>query len=138
MPIIDLSKPNERQTQLSLFLGIAIWFLHLNLVNALISISCKWGWFTFPVAGLSGLQFVEVFISLLTILVMLFLVYLPWRHWRSFQKKEPTTNPHLLDETENHTRSLVAFITMLLNGFFTLYIIATVVPAFILKACGQA
>ncbi len=138
MPATDLPNPNEQQTLWSLVLGVTIWFVHLNLVYALVSISCKWGWFTFPVAGLSGLQFVEILISLITVLVMLFLIYLPWRQWRSFQKKEPATNPHLLDETEKHRRSLMAFIAMLLNGFFILYIIATVIPMFTLKACGQA
>src|SRR5215211_2249072 len=93
MPAIDLSKPSEQQTQWSLFLGITIWFLHLNIVNALISVSCKWGGLTFPVGSLSGLQLVAAMISLVTILALLFLIYLPWRQWRSFQREEPSKNP---------------------------------------------
>jgi len=138
MPAINLSKPNEQQTHWSLFLGITIWFLHLNILDALISVSCKWGGLTFPVAGLSGLQFVEGIITLITILAMLFLIYLPWRQWRSFQTRQPTTNPQLLQDTEEDRPPLVAFIAMALNGFLILYILATFVPMLSLKACGQA
>jgi hypothetical protein len=136
MSTIHLAEPNERQAQRSLFLGIIIWFLHLNLLNALISVSCKWGWLTFPVGGLSGLQVVELVISVLAGLLMLFMLYLPWRYWRSFQTEKPTDNPQLLQETEADRRPLVAF-TMLLNGLLFLFVIATFVPMFALKTCGQ-
>ena len=136
MPTV--TKAEEQQTRKSLFLGITIWFLHLNILNALISVSCKWGGLTFPVGGLSGLQFVEGIITMITVLVMLYLIYLPWRQWRSFQKEKPTGNPRLLEQTEEDRPPLVAFIAMALNGFLALYIIVTFVPAFALKACGQA
>src|SRR5436190_22720545 len=110
MPTIDLSKPSEQQTQWSLILGITIWFLHLNIVNALISVSCKWGGLTAPIGGLSGLQFVEALITLITIVVMLFLIYLPWRNWQSFQTEKSMTNPDMLRDTEEYRRSLMAFI----------------------------
>ena len=138
MPAIDLSKPDERQTQWSLLLGITIWFLHLNIVNALISVSCKWGGLTVPIDGLSGLQFAVGIISLITLLLMLFFIYLPWRNWRTFQTENPTQNPDLMRDTEIYRRPLLAFIAMALNGFLFLYVIATLVPTFSLKACGQA
>ena len=138
MLAIHLAEPNEQQTRWSLFLGITIWFLHMNLLNALISVSCKWGWFTFPVAGLSGLQLVEMIISLIAILAMLFMIYLAWRYWRSFQTEKPTDNPQLLQNTEEDRRPLLAFIAMLLNVFFLLFVIGTFVAIFALKACGQA
>jgi hypothetical protein len=138
MPRIHLAEPNEQQIQWSLFSGITIWFLHLNIVNALISVSCKWGWLTFPVSGLSGLQFAEAILSLVALLLILFVIYLPWRYWRSFQTEKPTENSQLLQETEHDRRPLLAFIAMLLNGFFFLFVIGTFVPMFALKACGQA
>jgi len=138
MPRAQLTQTEEQQTRRSLFLGITIWFIHLNLLNALISVSCKWGGLTFPVGGLSGLQILEVVISLITIVVMFYLIYLPWRNWRSFQTETPTTNPQLIQDTEEKRQSLMAFIAMLLNGFFALYILATFVAMFFLKACGQA
>jgi hypothetical protein len=43
-----------------------------------------------------------------------------------------------MQDTEEKRQSLMAFIALALNGFLTLYIIATLVPMFFLKACGQA
>ncbi len=137
MPTGQLTQTQELQTRWSLFLGILVWFLHQNILNAIISVSCKWGWFTFPVGGLSGLQLVEMAITLIALLAILVLIYLPWRNWRNFQSKRPTDNPQLLQETEEDRRPLLAFIAMLLNGFFFLFVIATFVPTFVLKACGQ-
>jgi hypothetical protein len=138
MPAIDLSTPNEKQTQWSLFLGILIWFLHLNIVNALISVSCKWGGLTVPMGRLSALQIVAATISLITLLLLLFFIYLPWRNWKSFQTEQPTQNPDLIRDTETYRRPLMAFVAMSLNSFLFLYTLATLVPMFALKACGQA
>jgi hypothetical protein len=138
MPRAQLTKAEEQQTRRSLFLGITIWFLHLNILDALISVSCKWGGLTYPVGGLSGLQILEVVITLISVLGMLYLVYLPWRNWQSFQTEKPTDNPELMQDTEEKRQSLMAFIAMALNGFLVLYMLATFVPTFFLKACGQA
>lgn len=138
MPAMDLSKPNEQQTRWSLFLGIAIWLLHLTIIDSLISVSCKWGGLTAPVGSLSWLQIVTAIITLIAVLAMLFLIYLPWRQWHSFQSENPPTNPEMLQDTEKYRRSMMGFVAMALNGFLALYIIATFVPTFALKACGQA
>jgi len=138
MPRAQLTKAEEQQTKISLFLGITIWFLHLNILNGLISVSCKWGGLTFPVGGLSGLQLLEVGITLITILAMVYFIYLPWRNWRSFQTEKPVDNPELIEDTEEKRQSLMAFIAMSLNAFLVLYMLATFVPMFFLKACGQA
>jgi uncharacterized membrane protein len=137
MPTIHLAEPNEQQTKWSLFVGIAIWFLHLNLINALISVACKWGWYTFPVGSLSGLQFVVVLISLIALLLMLVVIYLPWRYWQSFQTEKRWDPSQTLQRTDEDRRPLMAFIAMILNGFFFLFVIGTFVPMFTLKACGQ-
>jgi uncharacterized membrane protein len=138
MPKVHLTKTEEQQTRWSLFLGIVIWFLHLNILNALTSVSCKWGWFTLPIAGLSGLQFVNVIISLIVMLLMLIIIYLPWRNWQKFQSEKTARNPQLLQNTEEDHQPLIAFVAMLLNGFLFLFVIGTFVPIFALKACGQA
>jgi hypothetical protein len=138
MPKLDLSQPSEQQTQWSLFLGILIWFLHLNIVNALISVSCKWGGLTVPVGGLSAVQIVAAVLTLITLLILLFLILLAWSNWRSFQTERPIENPDMLRDTEAYRRSLMAFIAMMLNSFLFLYTIATFVPMVSLKACGQA
>jgi hypothetical protein len=133
-----LSQPNERQIKWSLFLGITVWFLHLNIVNTLISVSCKWGGLTVPVGGLSALQIVAAILTLITLLILLFLIFLAWQNWRAFQTERPVENPDMMRDTEVYRRPLMAFIAMTLNGFLFLYSIATFVPMISLKACGQA
>jgi hypothetical protein len=132
------SEPNEKHVRWSLFLGITIWFLHLNIINTLISVSCKWGGLTVPVGRLSALQIVVAILTLITLLVLLFLIFLAWSNWRSFQTERPIENPDMLRDTEAYRRPLMAFIAMMLNSFLFLYTIATFVPMVSLKACGQA
>lgn len=135
MPIFQ-TEPNERQTRWSLILGILIWFTYQNLLNALTSLSCKWSWLFYRIAGMQSLQFVEIILSLIALLSILYMIFLAWRFWRSFQTKKPTNNPKMLEETEEDSRPLMAFVAMLLNGFFFVFIIATFVPMLALKPCG--
>lgn len=85
---------------------------------------------------MQSLQFVEIILSLIALLSILYMIFLAWRFWRSFQTKKPTNNPKMLEETEEDSRPLMAFVAMLLNGFFFVFIIATFVPMLALKPCG--
>lgn len=138
MPRAQLTQAQEAQTRKSLFLGITIWFLHLNILNALISVSCKWGGLTVPVGRLSGLQLLSAALSLISLLGLFYLIYVPWRNWRTFQTDAPPQNPQLMQDTDEKRQALLAFVAMGLNGFFALYLLATFVATFSLKACGQA
>lgn len=44
----------------------------------------------------------------------------------------------MLEDTEKDSRSLVAFIVMLLNSLFFLFVVVWFVPIFALSACGQS
>ena len=125
----------ERQTKASLFLGIAVWFIVLNTVYALPSLACKWDWFPFKVGSLSGLQVVQAIIALIAALRMLTAVYLPFRDWRRYQTEKPPENPHMLQDTEKAREPLLAFIAMMANSFFLLFVIGLFVPIFTLQAC---
>ena len=132
------SQAHEPHTRRILLLGIAVWFLDQSIVYGLASVSCKWSYLSTPVGPISALQLVETLVTLTAMLVMAYLVYLPWRTWRSYQSAKPTHNPHLLQDTEKDPRSLEAFIVMMLNSFFLLFIIGFYVPVFALNACAQA
>jgi hypothetical protein len=125
----------QRQTRDSLVFGIVLWFVHLNVVYALASLACTRGWFSFSVGPMSGLQVVETIISALTVPLMLLLIYLPWRAWRRFQTEVPRFNPHLLLDTEKERPALVAFVVMLLNSSFLLFVFASFVPMLALSVC---
>lgn len=129
------SQKENRQPLLSLFLGMAVWFIDLNALYALPSLACKWGWFPFTVAGIPGLLVIEGIITLVSMLLMLYLIYLPWRNWRAYQTEKPQNNPRLLNDTEQNRHPMMAFIAMMLNSFFFLFIIAFFVPMITLNAC---
>jgi|tagenome__1003787_1003787.scaffolds.fasta_scaffold19166589_2 hypothetical protein len=124
-----------QQTTRSLVFGIALWFVDLNVVYALPSLACRWGWFSFSIAGLSGLQVVEALISLVTIVVMLQVIYQPGRVWRTLQSEDPVSNAHLLQDTDKDRLALVACVVMLLNSAFLLFLISSFVPILALSAC---
>jgi hypothetical protein len=126
----------ERQMKRALLAGTLLWFLHLNLVYAIASLSCKWGWFAGKVAGLSTLVLFETIVTLLALLLMAYMVYLPWQRWRAYQAQRPSGNPRLLEDTEKGNHPLVAFIVMALNSFYLLFILASFVPFFALLPCG--
>jgi hypothetical protein len=132
------TQAEDRHMRRILLAGIGLWFLHQNIIYALSSISCTWGWFPFRLAGLTGLQVVETLITLTALALMLVLVYLPYRAWRSFQSEKPAENPHMLQDTEKDRRPLGAFIIMMLNSFFCVFMIATFVPVYALHVCSQA
>jgi hypothetical protein len=132
----QLGEHEERQTKICLFAGIILWFVELNVIYALPSLSCKWGWFPFQVGPLSGLQFVQMLISLVAVALMAYVTYLPYRNWREYQTDPPAQNPHMLQDTEKERQSLLAFIVMMANSFFLLFILGLFVLIFSLKPCG--
>lgn len=132
---VQHSKVDNRLTGWSMLLGVSLWFIDLNVVYALPSLACKWGWFPFTILGIPGLLVVEALITLASMLLMAFLIYLPWKNWRWFQSENTARNPQMLKDTEKDRRPLLAFIAMLLNGFFFLFMIASFVPILTLNAC---
>jgi hypothetical protein len=135
MAIQKLTQDKDTQTILALASGPLIWFLHLNLLNMLSSTSCKWHWFPFTAAGMSGLRFIETISTLFFLLLMLYIVYLPWRNWRSFQTEKPIHNPKLLQDTEEDRRPLLAFIAMLMNALLSVFVLASFFLLFALTSC---
>src|SRR3982751_2150436 len=94
----------DRSTWLSLLAGTVIWFLHLNIVNAITSLTCEWGWFPFTIAGIAGLRFIHIVVSLIAGVAIAAIIVLSWRSWH---KGQPT-------QTEADRHHLMAFVTMLL------------------------
>lgn len=132
-PLVD-----DRRTHRSFYAGIAVWFLHQNIIYALPSLSCKWGWFSNSIAGTTGLVVFEALLTLIAAAVMVYLISVPWRNWRKYQTQTPPENSHLMNDIEKDRRPLEAFIAFALNCFFLLFILASFIPVFALNACGQA
>jgi hypothetical protein len=139
---MDLSKNQSTQhvgkrTFLTFIAGIAIWFLHQNIIYALSSVSCKWSWFSFTIAGIPGIQVVETVISLVALVLMAYVIHIDYQDWSKYQREKPSENPEMLEDTEKGRRPLAAFIALTLNCFFFLFIIGTFVVIFSLNSCVQ-
>ena len=139
--MVSTTEPMDREEQYtwrSLFGAIAVWFLHQNIVYGLASLSCVWGRLSVRIGNATMLQVAETVLTLIAMLLMLYLIYLPWRDWQRSQSGRPPQNPQMLEETERDRRPLIAFITMLTNGFFLLFILGSFVPIWALKPCVQS
>jgi hypothetical protein len=123
---------SDRQTILSLIAGTVIWFLHLNIVYPLTSVACKWEWFPFTDAGMTGLRTVQLVITFIAAVLIFVTIYLPWRSWRRFQ----TDAQHIMSQTEKDRRPLLAFITMALNMFLLAFVVTSMVPTLVLSPCS--
>ncbi len=132
----DITKTDNRWPRWSLFLGMLIWFTDLNTVYALPSLACQWGWFSFTIAGIPGLVIIEAIVSLICLLLISLMIYIPWRTWHRQRAGEPVDH-HRIQEAEQDRPSLMAFVSMLVNSFFFLFIIATFVPMIALNACAR-
>jgi fumarate reductase subunit D len=128
----QFSQRNDRLTWLSFFAGAIIWFLHLNIVYPLTSLSCKWEWFPFDDAGMTSLRSIQIIITFVAALLIAILIYLPWRNWQHFR----TDSQHVMSDTEKDRRPLMAFVTMGLNLFFLAFVVASLVPVLTLSPCN--
>ncbi len=133
-----LPQQDQKQNHRTLIWGALIWLTDFLLLDALNSVSCKWAFLTWPLAGLAAVQWLEIAISLVALLLIAWMVYVPWHNWRALQKRKPADNPHVLADTERDRGAFLAFLSMGLNIFFLLFVIGTLGPMLALKACGQA
>ena len=121
----DTITPDDRTTWRSLLLGVVVWFVYFNLVNALTSLTCQWGWFSFTIAEIPGV------VSVIAGLALTFLIYQSWRIWHPMQ----ADGQQVLERTEADRRPLMAFVTMLLNGLFLVFMLASIVLVLSINAC---
>lgn len=133
-----LTSDEDKQSKRALVLGIVIWFLHLNVAYALASVSCRWTWLSFSVAGVPALSLVEILLTLVAMTLTGGLILVSWRNWRRHQTERPPQNPEMLEDTEKDRRPLLASVVMGSNAFFILFELATLVIILALKPCVGA
>jgi len=127
----ETTQVNDRRTWQCFLFGIVVWFLDLNVVYPLTSVSCHWGWFPFTIAGIPGLRFIQLVVTVSAAILLLIFIYLSWRNWHPFQRK-----PQLpMTQTEADRRPLIAYVVMLLNCLFLLFVLASAVSIVTLTPC---
>jgi hypothetical protein len=127
----QIPQTNHRQIWLSLLFGFIVWFVYLNIVYPLTSLTCRWGWFPFNILGLPGLRFIQMVITVIALLLIARMIYLPWRNWKRIEASEEDK----FYQTAKDPHSLMMLVSMLLNTLFGLFIIVSFVPMFALNPC---
>ncbi len=130
----ELPQKDQSKTRRSLIYGMLLWFVHLNAVNALSSVACKWGWLDFHVADMPGVQLVDVIITVVAAVLMALLIYIPWKNWQRLK----TSRRETLEEAEVDRGAFTSFLAIGVNSFLLLFMLAVLVPIFALRGCGQA
>ncbi|MEQ8673825.1 MAG: hypothetical protein RLP44_18460 [Aggregatilineales bacterium] len=111
------------QLWFSLFAGTFVWVLHLLTVYPLTSLTCEWDWFPSEIAGLHGLRFIQILITLVALAIVLQAGYFAFNIQR-----------HLTPQNSRHL--FMARLGLALNIIFAGLIAFAVVPILALPVCG--
>ncbi|GAB4515331.1 MAG: hypothetical protein OHK0046_18630 [Anaerolineae bacterium] len=115
------------QLWFSLAVGTVVWALHLMIVYPLTSLTCRWGWFPFDFAGLSGLQVVQ---SIATVIAAAITIIAGWLAYRNFQRLDDDQGM----KSDRHV--FMAQLGLALNILYTALIVVAFVPILTLPQCG--
>lgn len=115
------------QLWFSLGAGIIVWVIHLMIVYPLTSLSCEWGWFPSAVGGLSGLQAVQIAVTVIAAIITGVAGFLAFQNQRRLHTQEPI-------ETNRHY--FMAQLGLALSIIFTALIVISLIPILSLPACG--
>lgn len=110
--------------------GMTAWAIHFWLVFGIVEIVCRTDFGGFSALGLSGLQ---LLLTVVTVVFGVIALAAAIVAYRVQARAGPITDPD-----SEQTGSLAAFMGrtgLLLNAFFFVSIILSVVPAFVLRLC---
>jgi uncharacterized membrane protein len=115
------------QLWFSLLAGTIIWVIHLMIVYPLTSLTCEWGWFPFTVGRFSGLQIVQIVVTVAASLLTVVAGVLAFRNRQQLMEEGSL-------ETDRHR--FMATLGLALNILFTALILIALIPIISLPACG--
>ncbi len=129
LPRDDYAPAGVKSWQLwfSLVAGTIVWMLHLMIVYPLTSLTCEWGWFPFMVGALSGLQVIQLVVTVIAAVITIVAGYF------AFQSRRRLGNGGMPD-TSRHR--FMAWLGLALNIMFTALIVISVIPILTLPPCG--
>lgn len=114
------------QLWFSLGAGVAVWLLHLMIVYPLTSLTCEWGWFPFTVAGLDGLQIIQIIVTIIAAAITIVAGYLGLQNARQLRTTAVNADRHYF----------MAWLALALNILFAALIVIAIVPIVTLPICG--
>ncbi len=129
LPSDDRAPTGVKSWQLwfSLVAGTVVWVIHLMIVYPLTSLTCEWGWFPFTVGPLTGLQVVQIVVTVISGLITVVAGVFAYRN------RQRLMNDESLEVNRHRFMSELGFA---LNVIFTALIVISLVPILVLPQCG--
>lgn len=121
-----------RSLWFGLLAGPIVWTIYFLLGYGLIESVCKLGLLESRILGLATVSTVIVGLTVLALLITLYAGFLAYRNWQRI--KDDELDGSQSDRPEENSR-FMALAGLLLSGLFSLTILLTGVPAFILPPC---
>lgn len=109
--------------------GPIAWALHLVLVYAVQTLSCQWGFLQFNVLGLHALRLTLLLLTGLILAIVIWSSFVAYGFWRQFGNNG-------VDRPEGDRFRFMAFSGLLLNIFFAVAIVLSMVPVLTLSICA--
>ena len=118
--------PDVKSWQLwfSLAAGTVVWLIHLMIVYPLTSLTCEWGWFPSTVNGLTGLQVVQIIITIIAAIIIAVAGVFAFQNQRRLRTQE--INRHYF----------MAQLGLALNILFFALVVVSLVPILSLPVCS--
>jgi hypothetical protein len=107
--------------------GVVVWMIHLTAVYALTSLTCEWGWFESSGDGLTGLQVVQIALTVVAAAITIVAGLLALRGLRRMRDT---------DAGAAGRHRFMAQLAVGLNLIFTALIVISLVPVLTLPQCG--
>jgi NAD/NADP transhydrogenase beta subunit len=129
LPSDDRAPTGVKSWQLwfSLAAGIVVWVVHLMIVYPLTSLTCEWDWFQYTVGSLTGLQIVQIAITLVAGAITFIAAVL------AFRNRQHLMNNEALEVNRHRFMAALGFA---LNIMFTALIMIALIPILSLPQCG--
>lgn len=121
-----------RSLWFGLLAGPIVWSIYFIVGYGATEYVCKLGLLEFRILGLAAISAIIVGLTLIALLITLYAGFLAYRNWQRVGKDASEGPPS--HRPEENTQ-FMAQAGMLLSGLFTLIILLTGIPAFVLPPC---
>jgi hypothetical protein len=114
--------------------GTFVWATYLLFVYSLTSLTCYWGWFMAPEGyfGL-GLKITQIVATVIALGIIAYFGFVAFKEWM----RAGIEGNSEIGETQQARNPMLAFVTMLLNSLYSLIIVVSLLPIFMLPTCAK-
>lgn len=123
----------SRALWLGMFFSPVVWSLYHVIGYALVEASCQTRLLGFEIAGVSGLLFALIILTVIALAAVIWNAWWSYHSWRHFAAEDPAEEFPLQAYDRDE---FLALSGLLLSGMFILLFLLTAYPFFVLNPCG--